>query len=60
MVLYLHSIYHGGNKYFSLDYWDKEDKCFHTVMDCIGGVMPMKTLYGIARILGARKVVLDI
>lgn len=61
MVLYLHSIYNGGNNYFSIDTWDESEQCFHPIPAYrhIDGATEIAKVYAIAERLGARKLVLD-
>lgn len=61
MILYLHSIYNGGNKYFSIDIWVEEKQCFYPIpnYDNLDKNTRIADIYKIVEELGARKLILD-
>lgn len=61
MILYLHSIYNGGNKYFSIDVWAEENQCFYPIpnYDNLDKNTKVVDIYKIVEELGARKLILD-
>lgn len=61
MTAYLHSIYNGGNNYFSIDVWVEEENCFYPIpyYDHLNGSLELSIVYEMAKKIGIKKLVLD-